>query len=406
MRNFPNKCDILFCSYGGGHVAALLPVAQSLTELGHNVCYLALTTAQSQLDRTSTPYFGYKEIAERRGINIDPRYEYLIPKNNSPLVSDEETRAYTSMNIDDLVAKHGYDEALSKYNAMGRQAFFPLQSMRRLLRELEPKVVVGTNSPRSERAIIQAAQELDIPRLCLVDLFALQEIQWIKEPGFANRICVLNEAVRDNFIRSGCDVEKVKVTGNPAFDSINSTKTIQLAKSWRRKRGIPEDGKVILWASQEEPAIHPFSNKPGDPQLPILVENYLRDALSTQEDWHLLIRPHPSENRIVQEGSRIHISSHREPLHPILHAADAVVVLTSTVGLEASISGTPVVSVDLSIFTPDAPYSEYGISHGIRDLSLLETTIVQALESGKKSKKNQEICSTHKVRDQILSIIK
>jgi hypothetical protein len=405
MNNLPVNCDVLFCSYGGGHVAALEPVARKLTDLDFKVGYFALTTAQRYLERASIPYFGFKEVADHFNFRADPRYAKLVESNSSNLVNVEETFAYITMNFDELVMKNGFEVAMAEYQLGGRQSFFPVENMRRILSFIKPKVVVSTNSPRSERAIFTAAKELGIARVCVVDLFALQEIEWLKEVNFADSICVLNSAVKQSFLNHGCKAEQVKVTGNPAFDKINAGETLELARSWRTSKNISNKKKVILWASQIEPEKHPFSGRRGDPRLPLMVENQIRHLVANRDDLHLIIRPHPNENRIVAEGDNVSVSDSNEPLHPILHAVNVVVVLTSTVGLEAAISGTPVITVDNSVFTQDAPYSKYGISRGINNLNELESAIDQAIRMQDVNRKHQIAQSTNNVCDEIIALL-
>jgi predicted glycosyltransferase len=45
-----------------------------------------------------------------------------------------------------------------------------------------------------------------------------------------------------------------------------------------------------------------------------------------------------------------------------LHAVDGVVVTASTVGLEAALIGTQVLSVECSVFSPDVDYVKNGVS--------------------------------------------
>jgi hypothetical protein len=45
------------------------------------------------------------------------------------------------------------------------------------------------------------------------------------------------------------------------------------------------------------------------------------------------------------------------------------------VGLEAHIAGRPVISVDLSVFSADAPYSSTGIAAGVSSLEEFRVTM-------------------------------
>lgn len=55
---------ILLVAYGGGHVAMLTPIAQTLTAQGQPFIFLALTTAKSVLDRLGIPSIGFRDLPE------------------------------------------------------------------------------------------------------------------------------------------------------------------------------------------------------------------------------------------------------------------------------------------------------------------------------------------------------
>ncbi|MBP6379206.1 MAG: hypothetical protein KA312_02185 [Sphingorhabdus sp.] len=293
--------------------------------------------------------------------NLDP---------NGP-VSIDETLAYHGANFADLVETSDEASAWQRWKDDSRQAFLPVNFMQRVLAEFSPDVVITTNSPRTERAAIMAAGELGIPALCMVDMFALQEVKWIGKPGFADRVTVLNDAVRQMFIDHGRRPEDVVVTGNPAFDVINAHSTISAGAALRNARKW-DDGRLnILWASTVEPQRHPFTGEVGDPELPRRVEACLREIVSRNENLRLIVRYHPSENITFEPAPNVELSPVDEPLHAVLHAIDAVVVTASTVGLEAWLAKRPVLSVDGSIFTADAPFAKMGIAQGVSTLEKL-----------------------------------
>ena len=64
MRGYPapNSIDVLFVTYGGGHVQMVLPVAQALHAQRIRVCVFAMTTAIAVLDEAGLPYFTYADL--------------------------------------------------------------------------------------------------------------------------------------------------------------------------------------------------------------------------------------------------------------------------------------------------------------------------------------------------------
>lgn len=381
-----NAQSVFLVAYGGGHVALLSPIAQALRIAGQPFTFLALTTAQTVLDRTGIPSIGFRDLPEA----MEPeakRWGQALAGGLQPsgLVTPSETIAYLGASFRDLVAEHGEAEARRRYAEAGRHAFLPVATMRRVIARLAPDLVIATNSPRAERAAIMAAGQLGIPSVCAVDLFALQEVQWIGQTGYATRVCVINETVRGMFLSLGRKPEEVVVTGNPAFERLNTPESKLAGEQLRRDRGWADGRKVVLWASQIEPERHPFATLEGDPTLPRRVERVLRDFVAADPNLRLVVRYHPSERIDFVPEPRVDFSPVSESITTLLHAVDIVVVTASTVGLEAAIAGRPVVSVDTSVFTPDTKYADIGVSYGVTRLEDLGSAIYEAIRGARPS---------------------
>ena len=358
------KGPILIVTYGGGHVAMLTPVARSLIAKGHPVLVLALTTAVGYLERAGIPFIGYRHLPDADQADVVAWGRKLtseLPSGGS--IELAESVAYMGLNYRELVAEHGLEGAAQLFAEKGRRVFCPIGLFKRWLAELRPSLVIATSAPRSERAALEAASALGIASICAVDLFGLQEIQWINRPGYASRICVLNQQVRDMFVEKGCHPDAIVVTGNPAFDRLQQPQVQEAGRAMRAAKGWGKDETVILWASQVEPERHPFDGRIGDPTLPRRIEAVLREFVSTHANYRLVLRYHPSESAQFHSGqARVELSPPSEDLATLLHALDIVVVTSSTVGLEAHLAGRCVLSVGGSVFNQDAPYGKMGIA--------------------------------------------
>lgn len=346
----------------------LAPVVKLAQQRGHEVVFLGLTTAQHYLAGQGIPAIGFADLlsdtddaarAYGRELAAD-----LPPGGTVPLA---ESQAYLGLCFADLVADMGEEEARARYAGHGRQAFLPVRTLRRAIQKIMPDIVVATNSPRAERAAIMAAGQLGIPSVCAVDSFALREVEWIGVPGFATRVCVLNDAVKATIAQYGRSADEIIVTGNPAFDSLFTEQMVQAGAALRAQSGWAADGRItILFASQDEPTHHTFTGVGGgDPTLPDRMEQVLRDFVAYTPDYRLVIRYHPNQKRVFVPGMNVEFSPPSQALQPLLHAVDIVVATTSTVAIEASLIGKPVLTVDSSIFTVDAPFSRMGISVGV-----------------------------------------
>ncbi|MEY8199460.1 MAG: UDP-N-acetylglucosamine 2-epimerase [Colwellia sp.] len=366
---------LLFVTYGAGHAQSVLPVVEKM-KANYDVVVLALTTASKVFDGDGYDVISYESLAWL----ADDKYkeygaELVSSSGASVSVGVVESIAYHGISYLELLEEHG-GGAAGMYSRLGRQAFFPVKFMEKVLNYIEPDVVVATSSPRSERAVLQAASNLHVKSICIVDLFALQEKEWVAQPNYASRVCVLNASVRSLLVAEGRNESDIIVTGNPAFDKLQSNELIASARKYK-DRELPQGKNVLFWASQPEPEVHPFTQESGgDPNLPLAIEQKLVEFVESRHDWVLVIRLHPSENRYVSyKSTKVFISPSDEKMTDVLFSCNCLVTIASTVALEAHLIGKPVITIDKSIFTDDAPFSKMGVSKGVKDLSILAQAI-------------------------------
>ncbi|MBN2974409.1 hypothetical protein JW805_20935 [Roseomonas aeriglobus] len=377
---------VLFVSYGGGHAASLAPVAKELERRGVPFSILGLTTAASYFARHSLEPLGMADLVGRV-----PGYEHAVktgerlaagqPRHGA--VSATETAAYLGAGYIALERMYGAEEAQRRYDRFNRQSFRPLDFFDRLFAAVRPRVLVATNSPRSEQAALSAAGSAGIASLCLVDLYAAFEIEWCAAPGYADRVCVLNETIAERFRTRGADPAAVRVTGNPAFDRLGLLDRHTVRARHRAALGLRDGDRLIVWISQPEPQLHPFSGVRGDPSLPARIETELAQGFADASNVYLVMRLHPSEDRgPAVTGDRLRYGTASEPLDDLLCAADCVVTCSSTVGVEAGLLGIPVVQVMRSIFSRDLPLADMGYATAATGPEDLKARIVDAFATG------------------------
>ncbi len=369
----PGKPVWLFVSYGGGHVKALLPVAQRVRELGiAQPLYLALTTAAPLVRKSGLAMLGFRDFLAPGDTRAREKGEALAAQLAVQATDREESIAYLGLSYTEMEDRLGHAQAAERYGRYGRQAFLPLGILERVLRQHRPALVVATNSPRAEQAAIETAGALGIASVCLVDLFGIWERDLLAQPGYATALCVLNEGVRRNLVDAGRPSKDIHVTGNPAFDTIHDPATKALGRRARDELGW-NDLHVLLYASSPEPASIPGIEAGGDPAFPRVIERELVRLVSANLALALWIRRHPSE--AVATGfdagqPRIRHSPPDMPLHACIHASDEVIVTVSTVGVEASLAGRPVTQVRGSILDHLSPYVAMGVA--TRELTIGE----------------------------------
>jgi hypothetical protein len=366
---------VLFVCYGSGHVRMVVPVAKALQASGRaEVAILALTTAAPVVRAAGLPLLQFKDF-------LTTADEPALKKGRELLASmgevqdPQESAAYLGLCYSELEAEVGPAEAQQRYTRLGRQAFLPVRTMARFLEAIRPDLVVVTNSPRAERATVVAANQMGIPSVCIVDLFAVDEVRWIGAPNYARKVCVLNDGVREFLVAAGRRPDQVVVTGNPAFDALRESANVQEGRALRQRHGW-EGRRVVLWPSQAEPAIHPFDGTPGDPALPGRVLQQLGEWTARNDDAVLCVRPRAGEGTpAVPANARVVMTGQDWPLPALLHAVDTVVTLTSTVGLEGHLCGARLIQVLGSVFDAAMPLARFGVADAAVPLAELEQAL-------------------------------
>lgn len=392
---------VLAIAYGGGHMACLLPVIEQLRRAGEvRVEVIALTTAAAMCAQRGIPCRGFADFPEVDEPRARRHGQRLAALNQAhPSVAPAESIAYLGASYRDLEDACGSDGAVERFARDGRQAFLPVASLARILASVQPQALLVTSAPRAEWAAVIAARAAGIPAVVVVDLFGLSERERLLNPRYGDVICVLSDGVRQGLLAGGRPADQVFVTGNPVFDGLAEPALRAGGRELRQQRGWDASRRVITWASQPEPA---------DPQLPRRIEAALMAALTTHPDWHLVIRPHPSDvYAMPPAGPQLTLSTRADPLHTLLAASDVVVTMTSTVGLEAALLGVPLVTWDASENTPYCPYASMGIARGVTDLAELAPAIVQALAGhGPRPQLPPVGAATRLIAAQVLKILR
>ncbi len=384
---------LLAVAYGGGHIAMLLPVLQALRSRRPQlqVQLLALTTARRSALAAGWDCLGYDSLWHL--LQPDERAQAeqlgaaLLPHNSHPDISERESLAYLGINAWSLQHQLGAAAAAQRLEQRGRQGFHPLEFMTRLLRWLRPHGLLTTNSPRSEQAALEAAHALGVPSVAVLDLFARPGDAFAARSVRPTRVCVLAPAVAEQLRAAGWEESRLAVTGNPAFDSLHQPAARQQAAELRRRWQIDwgrDPGRLVLLATQPEVRAHPDSPWPAGDALPLAMEAATRDWVRQRPQASLVVRHHPNHwHRLPRAADtpQVHVSvASQQPVEGLLLAADAVVVQTSTVGLQAAVAGRPVLSLSCS---PGAlwglDYAALGVARGVATLEQLPQALDEVL---------------------------
>lgn len=374
---------VFITCYGGGHVTMCVPVIEELKARGHEVVVLALTVAGPIFERLGIPH--------RRPIDyvllekVRPYGERLVERHHTDGkgLRREESIAYLGVSLQNLSEEIGDEAAWNAYLEKGLNAFCPTAFMIDVLQREAPDVVVATTSPRMEKAAMRAAHALGLPSVCMIDLFAMIEFDWLRRPDNGRYLTLPSAKLRDRFIAAGRDPSALIVTGNPGFDTLGAyraTASGEKALAWRQAKGIGAGDRVIFFAEQPEPE---------DPDLPRRVRRHLAAVCAARPGWRLVVRLHPASSNpaleIIPEGA---VQSHgHESLYDALGAADVVITLTSTVGMEALLLDRPTLILAISPYQHFVDYSAEDGALIVPVLDGVEAGIATLLDDGEEARK-------------------
>ena len=354
----------LVCAvYGGGHIRACLPVLEVLRDRGWQIDLLALTIA-APLARAA----GFEPLMAsdllRTGDDDIRRWGEILTADLAPggVVPNAESVAYLGFGYAGLVEEFGEEGAAARYAELGRRALRPTGLVERLLDRGPFDVALATSSPRAERALIECADARGVPTVCLNNLFAPRRDAWMFEPTFAERICVINEFVRQQLIAGGQDAGKIVVTGNPAFAEFMTAPV---------RREPPADRLRVLYISQL--AI------PSDEERFDRFRRMLSHLAASRPDWRVTVRPAPSEPSFDWIAPPLRREPPGTEVIDSLAQADVIVSHGSTMALEGALLGLPIVLDRDNAIAPNAPLDQLGLALPLDGFADLETAIVAAL---------------------------
>lgn len=367
---------ILMGFYGGGHVTAAIPMLRELQARGHEVVPLALTASAAVMDRLGIAHKTITDYVDPTQPAIARYGAMLIDRHHTEGkgITRQASIAYLGTALNDLVDEVGETEALARYQTIGMNAFMPVRTARDIIAREQPDCVIATASPRMEAALLRAAVQSDVFSLGVVDLFAILELPWLRDPAHAHMLTVYSERARQRLVHAGRQPEAIAVVGNPAFDSLADPLLAEKAAHWRLSKGLAPNVRTILWAEQPEPAT---------PSLPRRIRTELAE-ICRRNGMRLMVRLHPASidprGEIIPHGA---MQSHAdEPLPVVAKGCDVVVTMTSTVAMEGLLLDKPVVVIRGSQYDQLVDYSADDGTLVIDGTDTLAQSLDMLLEEG------------------------
>ena len=397
---------IAFVSYGGGHINIVLPIVKRCRDAGFDVDLIALTGANPHAKRLGFKTLGYADlISAQDRKKITDLGKVLIDQNFNPTsgITIDETLCYLGANWSENIARYGINLAQDLYNKIGRHSFLPITFFESVLSQKNYDLVVTTNSPKSERAALIAANKLRIPSIRIEDLFFDDNLQQelIDKLGdlysasigrfysAPTKICVMSEFAKSfynckkNKMLLNSHPDDVIVTGQPILD--------RLAKFELRDTTListtPSPDKIrITWFHQ--------NNTPDEDDVLSLLTSWLNSKASMH--LRLVVKFHPDVSpqqktkvtrHLFNDKHSITIAADDINIYELISKSDVIMAQESTTMLEAFFIGKSTICLDPTNIRKNIPYVSSGASKRVTNAEELDSKIRECLIVGPENMK-------------------
>lgn len=291
-----------------------------------------------------------------------------------------------------------------------------------------------------------AARALAIPAVAVLDYWYEYESRFHRMDGGANTeswpdlVCAPDEHARQGLLRAGCDGRHIAVTGPPNLEeAVRWFRTGAPDRAALAARlGISPDRPVVVFFSEphrrkpdgrlfDEPGgLYRADGRPLFGYTALEILRYIVDAFARIPDEvrpQLLVKPHLLEwaeplhdlAASLEAGGPVVVGDEVNP-RTLVALADAVMAMSSVTLIEAALSGTPAISVQIG-FGSDAPFdpcvgNRLAVTIPIFDIATLDR-VVEDVAAGRISRAAfAPLCSlpvdgaASRVADAVLSRVK
>ena len=362
---------VLVVTYGGGHVAAMIPLLKRLkNNKKFNLEIIGLTTAKKKLINEGFNCKGSSDLFSLKQNKLLEIVRNLIESNQHPDIDFEDAIAYHGMGINDLILKFGDKKGIKIATEEGRYSYLPIYTAEKYLLKNKIDFLITGSCPRTELAFQKASNKLGIKSLAIADNFLYKELKYICQRDYSNNLSVITRNVANQVKENGFQ-GKVHVLGNPAFDNLFDERNINEAKKYRQELNLKKGERLIMWAAHPKNAEIYSGRKHVNFNLII---NSLTEYCKKNKNTKFLVRQHPNSN-LISSNTKFeygYLCKSEISIETALHATDQLVVESSTVGIQAAIIGKPVITLWHKGYPP---YEENGLSKDILDLGELHNAL-------------------------------
>jgi len=389
------KTKILGVAYGGGHANIVFPVLKELNLRGNLTSFLALTSAGPQAERQGIEYKSYIDyrhlVDSKKAARLGSPLADKMHNPNIGITLDESVY-YLGINLMENIESLGEELAREAFQLAGRSSFLPVEFFKKIMVEERFTHVLSTNSPRSEKASLIAAQQLGLKSFRIDDLYGVPVLYDTLMQKMGAEIyhrttgrykltptqsCFLCDFARDHFISRqdkwdivGVDHSNSTVTGQPAFDAIDKIMQDRPTEClFPDRQHLP----TVTWAHE--------NGHRDETEVVAILEKCFR-SWGSEFNFVIKLRPNIDPGQIENILNRFDSSQgnlrlvHTE-MDPNVLIWNSTIVLgqVSTMLTQAAYMGRPVVILDPIQLRANEPLAQTGVARLARNADELRAAI-------------------------------
>ncbi len=283
-----------------------------------------------------------------------------------------------------------------------------IESITNMLKSNQSQIILSGAGAYNllEHTVRCAAAKRKIPCVAVLDYWTNYNVRFKRFDGFhwisslPNRICVLDEIVRDEMLTEGFESEQIIVTGQPYFEYISNWKTHTSSDTIKQLREFfINDKSTLLIGFCSEPILEDTTinhkHKPDYTQYDVITNTAkILETLSnsTGKKIHFVVRPHPREKKEIIEKTLNPFKkystfsctvSNAGTSMEFIDSCDLIIGMKSMALIESCILKHPTLSVQLNLKHKDVFLgTTRGFCPSIYTIQNLKKLLEKWLESG------------------------
>lgn len=341
---------------------ALFPVIQEISNLDACACYILGNESDfsEKIKNIQTVNIENTNLVEYK-----EKLTEISTYYHSKLKRDKDFQnmfVYKGINFWNIIR----DDIAYLFDRKFADVILDIVSFNKVIEAIEPNIlVVGDNTISAMRGHVLLAKERNIPVL------EVQHGLWSPRDAVAtplpDKIAAGGAYWKKIYMKFGAHEEQIVVTGWPKFDIYKKLKDEPSKQD--------KDTTNILFATHAT-----------DVNLNLRIIEAIGSFTEDSSRIRLIVKPHPAENekiyeRTVQKYKNVVLHKSKEDITGLLTYSDVVMIVDSTVGLEAAFLEKSIIciNIDKAAENEESIYISIGFLIEVRELEELMPAIKDAL---------------------------